>query len=143
MRRLLNYAGVIGSIYLVLFSLIIPAYGSQKANNISVTDQPWQEVVISVKDLEGIAAFFTEIGKYEVLWKGFADKSEISFLGVSTEINENVTAESLLLGHKKFSTGQIRLIKFNNAGKQKPMRPGGHAWDSGCLLYTSPSPRDA
>jgi len=67
MRRLLNYAVVIGSIYLVLFSLIIPAYGSQKANNISVTDQPWQEVVISVKDLEGIAAFFTEIGKYEVL----------------------------------------------------------------------------
>ena len=87
MRRLLNYPGVIGAIYLVLYSFIIPAYGSQKVHNSSVTDQPWQEVVISLKDLDGIAAFFTEIGKYEVLWKGFADKSEISFLGVFSEIN--------------------------------------------------------
>lgn len=134
MRRLLNYSGVIIAIYFVFYSFIIPVHGSQKVYNSSITDQPWQEVVISVRDLEGIEAFFTEIGKYDVLWRGFADKSEISFLGVSTEINENVTAESLLLGHKKFPTGQIRLIKFNNAGKQKPMRPGGHAWDSGCYF---------
>ena len=65
MRRLLNYSGIIVALYFVFYSFIIPVHGSQKVYNSSITDQPWQEVVISVRDLEGIAAFFTEIGKYE------------------------------------------------------------------------------
>lgn len=132
MSRVLKYSCKCISVYFIYFFLLIPAQGSPRITNSPITDQPWQEVVISVRDLEGAAAFFTEIGKYEVLWRGVADKSEITFLGVSPKIN--ATAESLLLGHKNFPTGQIRLIKFLNAGNQKPMRPGNHAWDSGCYF---------
>lgn len=97
-----------------------------------VTTQPWQEVVVSVGALDGTARFFLELGGYEVKWRGETNPSELGFY----DLDASARGESILLGPPGITRGLIRLIRFSEAGPQEPMRPGAHAWDTGC--YFSP-----
>lgn len=93
-----------------------------------VTRSVWQEAVVSVTDLDRTAAFFVEIGGYEEKWRGIVDLSEIRSWGLGPD----ASGEALLLGPPGEDTGLIRLIRFDNAGRNEPTRPGARAWDSGC-----------
>jgi catechol 2,3-dioxygenase-like lactoylglutathione lyase family enzyme len=110
--------------------LTLPLHAAPSATPAPVTSQPWKEAVISVYDLEQTAAFFTEIGQFETVWRGNVSREELAFYGLP----ETARAEALLLEQAGFASGQIRLIRFESAGRQEPMRPGGHAWDSGCYF---------
>ena len=46
----------------------------------------------------------------------------------------DVSAEELLLSAEGSDVGFIRLIRFDNVGTKKPMRPGSRAWDTGCYF---------
>ncbi|MFK8051373.1 MAG: VOC family protein [Woeseiaceae bacterium] len=98
--------------------------------NRPITVNPWQEAVVSVSDLDRSAAFFLDIGGYTVSWRGPLSASEIRSWGLSAE----AFGEALLLTHQDSEQGAIRLIRFDNAGRQEPTRPGGHAWDTGCYF---------
>ncbi len=95
-----------------------------------ITNQPWQEVVISVTDLDTTARFFREIGQYETKWQGAVDASEIAAWGLPVEAG----GEALLLGPSGYDTGLVRLIRFDDAGRKEPIRPGARAWDTGCYF---------
>jgi catechol 2,3-dioxygenase-like lactoylglutathione lyase family enzyme len=95
-----------------------------------VTDQVWQEVIISVTDLNRSAQFFREIGDYEIKWQGPVEQSVINTWNVS----EKASAEAMLLGPANATTGLIRLVRFDNAGRKVPTRPGSRAWDTGCYF---------
>lgn len=95
-----------------------------------ITTAPWQEVVISVSNLDRTAEFFKSIGGYEETFRGRSSASSIKHFG----LNADASAEELLLAAKGATSGFVRLIRFDNAGYKQPMRPGSRAWDSGCYF---------
>ncbi len=96
----------------------------------AITEDPWQEVAISVTDLDRSAAFFKEIGSFEEKWKGSMSAAEIMAWGLP----ETASAEVILLGPANRDEGLIRLIRFDNAGRKEPTRPGSRSWDTGCYF---------
>ncbi len=96
-----------------------------------VTDEPWLEAVVSVTDLDRSARFFVEIGGYRERWRGAMSPGELRSFGLAGA----ASAEVLLLGHAGHDSGLLRLVRFADAGRQVPVRPGARSWDTGC--YTS------
>ena len=101
-----------------------------KANADAVTQQPWQEVVVSVSDIDRTARFFAEIGQYEGKWRGALDESLIA----GWELPKAASGEALLIGPRDYETGLVRLVRFDNAPERVPMRPGSRTWDTGCYF---------
>ena len=118
------------SILILSFLIFSGHAGVHSKSPDPITDFPWQEVVISVTDLEKTAEFFKKIGGFKELYRGQSSKSSIQHYGLS----DDVSAEELLLSAKGSDVGFIRLIRFDNAGSKKPMRPGSRAWDTGCYF---------
>jgi catechol 2,3-dioxygenase-like lactoylglutathione lyase family enzyme len=92
-----------------------------------ITTQPWAEAVISVSDLGRTAAFFTEVGGYEVRWRGIVPRANLKHWGLP----EAVRAEAVLLAAEGAESGFVRLIRFDDANGV-PTRPGARPWDTGC-----------
>lgn len=110
--------------------LSILLVSSANAEAEPVTRQPWQEAVVSVTDLDVTARFFREIGGYEEKWRGPLDAAEVAAWGLS----EGASGEALLLGPAGQDSGLVRLVRFDNAGRREPMRPGARPWDTGCYF---------
>ena len=66
----------------------------------------------------------------EIKWRGEAHASELAYLGLDAAASATV----MLLGKANHDTAFIRLMQFENAGERTPMRPGSHAWDTGCYF---------
>ena len=96
----------------------------------AVTEQRWQEVVVSVSDIDRTARFFFEIGEYEAKWRGPLDSS----LAAAWELPAEASGEALLTGPADYGSGLVRLVRFDNAGERAPMRPGARTWDTGCFF---------
>lgn len=94
-----------------------------------VTEKPWLMATASVTDLQSSARFFREIGGYETLWQGALTAEEIAAFGLSAE----ASGEALLLAAPGSGHGWVRLVRFDNAGRKVPTRPGSRAWDTGCF----------
>ena len=95
-----------------------------------LTKRVWNEAIVSVTDLDRSARFFVEIGGYEEKWRGPLSASEIEFWGLDSK----ASGEALLLGPAGQDTGMVRLIRFDDAGRKAPTRPGARAWDTGCYF---------
>ena len=96
----------------------------------AVTTERWREVVVSVTDLDRSARFFREIGGYAVKWRGPLDAAEIA----AWSLPARAGGEALLLGPAGRNSGLVRLVRFDDAGRREPMRPGARAWDTGCYF---------
>ena len=95
-----------------------------------VAPRPWQEAVVSVTDLDVTARFFREIGGYETRWRGPVSASAIAAWGLP----DTASGEALLLGPAGQDSGLLRLVRFDDAGRREPMRPGARPWDTGCYF---------
>ena len=95
-----------------------------------ITAQQWQEVVVSVSDIDRTAGFFVGIGQYEEKWRGPLDES----LTAAWALPSEASGEALLLGPVGYESGLVRLVRFDNAGARAPMRPGARTWDTGCFF---------
>jgi len=95
-----------------------------------VTTSPWQEVVVSVTDIDISARFFREIGGFEDKWRGPLDTGEIA----AWQLPDSASGEALLLGPVGQDSGLVRLVRFDNVARREPMRPGARAWDTGCYF---------
>ncbi|MDX1516519.1 MAG: VOC family protein [Woeseiaceae bacterium] len=113
-----------------LVVLFLSAAAPVLAGDAPVTTSPWQEAVVSVTDLDRTAAFFVEIGGYEAKWRGRVDASEIAAWGLPA----SASGEALLLGPAGQDSGLVRLVRFDDAGRREPTRPGARAWDTGCYF---------
>ncbi len=107
---------------------------AQPSSSKSIAHKPWQEAVVSVTKLQRTADFFTEIGGYQVLHRGAMTTSELAAWG----LQDSAGGESMLLGPSEPGSnpgsGLVRLVRFDNAGPKRPMRPGARAWDTGCYF---------
>tara|TARA_B100001996_G_scaffold49073_1_gene35179 strand:+ start:4263 stop:5300 length:1038 start_codon:yes stop_codon:yes gene_type:complete len=118
------------SVLILSYIILCGHAGVHSTSPDPITELPWQEAVISVTDLERTAEFFKKIGGFEELYRGQSSKSSIKHYGLPAD----ASAEELLLSAKGSDVGFIRLIRFDNAGSKKPMRPGSRAWDTGCYF---------
>jgi len=114
----------------VLVSLVLLSSACAQSEIAPITRDVWQEVVISVSNIERSAQFFQEIGGYEEKWRGALHASEIETWGLPV----SATGEALLLGPGNRNEGLVRLVRFDNAGRKEPTRPGARSWDSGCYF---------
>ena len=96
-----------------------------------ISPNKWQEVLVSVYDLDESAKFYKEIAGYSQVWRGKENAEYLSHLG----LDKGASAESMLLKSGNEEFGYVRLIKFSNVDQQVPTRPGARVWDTGC--YTS------
>ncbi|MEL6826179.1 MAG: hypothetical protein AAFN91_08030 [Pseudomonadota bacterium] len=94
-----------------------------------VTSAPWIMATASVSDLDQTARFFQEIGHYETVYRGPLDAAEIDTLSLP----EGASGEVLTLKSPGSDAGFVRLIRFDDAGRKVPTRPGARAWDTGCF----------
>lgn len=83
----------------------------------------------SVTDLDRTARFFREIGSYETVWQGPLDAAEVAAFGLP----DAASAEAVILAAPGSRHGWVRLVRFDNAGRKVPTRPGARAWDTGCI----------
>ena len=100
------------------------------AATVPITTRPWQEAVLSVTDLETSARFFREIGGYVDKARGTLSASALASWGLAS----GATGELLVLGRPGEDQANLRLIRFDRAGRRVPMRPGARAWDTGCYF---------
>ena len=114
---------------LSLITSTVLFFSSVHSNTTPLTESPWQEVVISVNNIERIAEFFIKIGDYQIINEGSISVSAIKSYG----LKEGMTGEELVLKAKNDDSPYIRLVDFDINNKQ-PMRPGSHAWDTGCYF---------
>ncbi len=117
--------------HLALPGLLIALMGAAHAEPPApVTTRPWQEAVVSVTDIDVTARFFRDIGGYEEKWRGALDAAELSAWGLPARAR----GEALLLGPAGQARSLVRLVRFDDAGRREPMRPGARAWDTGCYF---------
>ncbi len=95
----------------------------------SIVSGPWLEAVISVSDLDRTAAFFLQVGGYQVRWRGTVDRSVLDYWQLPSE----ASAEAMVLAPEWAKTGLVRLVRFEGV-PQVPTRPGARPWDTGCYL---------
>ena len=95
----------------------------------TIPSGPWREAVVSVSDLDRTAAFFTEVGGYEVRWRGAVHPSRLR----QWRLPGDARADALLLAPPWANDGHVRLIRFHNVDQQ-PTRPGARPWDTGCYF---------
>jgi hypothetical protein len=84
---------------------LLPALLATAALAESVTDQLWQEAVVSVTDLDRSAEFFREIGGYTAKWRGALDESAIAAWGLEPA----ASGEALVLAPAAATSGYVRL----------------------------------
>ncbi|MEM7459090.1 MAG: hypothetical protein AAF331_06475 [Pseudomonadota bacterium] len=94
-----------------------------------VTSEPWLMATASVSDLDQTARFFQEIGGYDVVYRGPLDAAELETLALP----DGASGEVLTLKAPDSDAGYVRLIRFDDAGRKVPTRPGARAWDTGCF----------
>lgn len=94
-----------------------------------VTSEPWLMATASVSNLDQTARFFREIGGYETVYRGPLDPEEVKALG----LKEGASGDVMTLRAPNSDAGYVRLIRFDNAGRKVPTRPGARAWDTGCF----------
>ena len=116
-------------VVLLTAALVFSPAGAQE-KVAPITDAVWREAVVSVHDLARSAAFFTEIGGYDIKWGGRLDSEAVAAWGLP----ETAGAEALLLGPAAAESGLVRLVRFDDAGRKAPVRPGARTWDTGCYF---------
>ncbi len=95
-------------------------------------------ITASVTDLDRTAAFFREIAGYDLIERGQLDPAEIQSLGLP----EGASGEAMVLQARGSVGARIRLVRFDDAGRKAPMRPGSRAWDRGCYWSVMVRARD-
>lgn len=95
-----------------------------------ITQSPWQDVIVSVRDLDTSARFFLEVAGYEIWRRGDVDRRLLEYWNLPAD----ASAQELVLARPGYNQGLVRLVQFKDAGPAAPMRPGARAWDTGCYF---------
>ena len=115
---------------LAAVALAAPACAQASENNFTPeTGRGWQEIVLSVSDIDRTARFFTEVAGYEIAAQGAAPRALLDQYGLPAD----ASARQALLQSPGKAVGWVRLIDFDGV-EQAFIRPGAQAWDQGGLF---------
>lgn len=117
-------------LYVIVLAAISVQTSAQDAKTWPVApDDGWQEVMMTVSDLNKTANDMVDVGGWEIVEKGIVDPNLIAAWNLPSE----TTAEYLLIRNPGSKKGLIRFVKFNNV-EQKLIRPAGQVWDIGAIF---------
>lgn len=86
----------------------------------------FQEVILSVRDLEMSSQFYQNITGWEEVWSGDTNSDQILFWGLP----KNTRCQEVVLANPGVPTGYMRLIAFEEID-QRPIRSSSQTWDTG------------
>ena len=107
------------------------------ASSEQVLDEPWQEIVLSVRDLDESARLFREIGGFEPVARGALERSELDYW----KLEQVGSGQFLLLRAPGSDHAYLRFVRFDGV-EQQPIRVGARAWDSGGYFSVMMRARD-
>jgi catechol 2,3-dioxygenase-like lactoylglutathione lyase family enzyme len=87
---------------------------------------PWQEAVISVRDLDKSSRFFREVGGWTVRAQGAVHQAELDYW----KLPKRAKGKFQLVCAPKTATGCIRFVQLAGL-TQRPIRPAVRPWDTG------------
>ena len=87
----------------------------------------WQEVVLSVSDLNRTDEFLRRVGGWVRIESGRLDPAELALWGIPN----GITARYVLLRAAGESAGLVRVIEFSDAPRLQPLRDAARVWESG------------
>lgn len=90
---------------------------------------PWTEAVVSVRDLNGAARLFREVGGWRRTAEGAVARRELDYWRLS----RGASARFLRLCAPAATTGCIRFVRFEGA-PQRPIRLAARPWDTGGIF---------
>jgi catechol 2,3-dioxygenase-like lactoylglutathione lyase family enzyme len=113
----------------VVLALLILATAIGSGADDRASRQGFQEVVVSVSDLEGAAGFYREVAGWQVIHRGRAgsDLAELWELDGGQEIQE------IVLANPGDDRGHLRLVSFPGAD-QRQIRSSAQTWDTGGIF---------
>lgn len=100
-------------------------------------DGGFQELVISVPDLEQAVAFYQRVAGWRIVYRGATQPEMLA----AWKLPESAKANEAVLQNPGDPAGFIRLIKFRGIA-QDEVRPSARAWDTGGLAGFSLRARD-
>lgn len=88
-----------------------------------------EEVVVTVADLRPLEAAFTQVLKWQVVFRGNLRPAEVAGWGLAP----GTRGRQLLLGSPSAAHGRIRFVALDAGlgGRAEPMRPAPRWWDTG------------
>lgn len=92
----------------------------------AVLQAPWQEAVLSVRDLDAAAAFFVEVAGFEESAAGALPPSELDYW----QLPASAGGAYRLLKAPGSDHGYLRFVRFDGV-EALPVRVGARAWDTG------------
>ncbi len=100
-------------------------------------DGGFQELVISVPDLEQAVAFYQRVAGWRIVYRGATQPEMLA----AWKLPESAKANEAVLQNPGDTAGFIRLIKFRGIA-QDEVRPSARAWDTGGFAGFSLRARD-
>ena len=101
-------------------------------------DGGFQELVVSVLDLEQTVAFYQRVGGWRIVYRGATQPEMLA----AWKLPESAKANEAVLQNPGDPSGFIRLIKFRGI-VQDEIRPSARAWDTGGFAGFGLRTRDA
>ena len=89
-------------------------------------DAGFQEIVISVPDLEQAVAFYQRVAGWRIVYRGATQPEMLA----AWKLPESAKANEAVLQNPGDPSGFVRLIKFRGIA-QDEVRPSARAWDTG------------
>ncbi|MDJ0977627.1 MAG: hypothetical protein QNI87_03750 [Erythrobacter sp.] len=119
------------SVAATLVSLAVPAHGQASEDDTNPHGiQPWDEVVVSVTDLEESSEWLVEDGGWRATSSGSLARSELAYW----DLPVTISGEFLKICAPKATTGCIRFVRFDGASEQRPIRLAARPWDTGGIF---------
>ncbi len=117
------------SLLLALLLFCLPLHAQEPVYELD-KDAIWQEIVVSVRDLDTTIEHHQIIADWAVLERGTVDPALLAQWGLS----ESVTAEFALMHDPPQKTGFVRFISFDGVEDQRVIRANAQAWDTGGIF---------
>lgn len=101
-------------------------------------DSGFQELVVSVPDLEQAVAFYQRVGGWRVVYRGALQPEMLA----AWKLPDTAKGTEAVLQNPGDASGFIRLIKFRGVA-QEEVRPSAKAWDTGGFAHFDVYAHDA
>jgi len=89
----------------------------------------WDEVLVSVRDIDAHHRFFKDVALWELIDSGDVSRAELN----AWQLPKSATAEFRVFRNPGAESGSIRLLKFNGV-EQGYVRPDSQSWDTGGIF---------
>lgn len=106
-----------------------PARPVERADTAQIIPNGWRETVISVRDEEAMAEFYTSVLGWERRAAGAVDQTQLAAWGLP----ESASARYILVANPGSDRGFVRIVSFRNVA-QRRIREHDNFWDTGGIF---------